>query len=390
MYQPVRISPDTPARVRRVIEHLDMLLGDVHAMLRLPLKEEGLTHGCNFAAATVLVEIIGGISSTLFKHRGGSGKRYRALVERYYPWDLEGRADLSQAAHQLYRFFRNPLAHELGMGGKKGGIGKSGFPEDLLERLELSPGPPSSGAIQSIPSEDMMHLSVDDLYWGTRVMIQRLTEDVSMMKKAEAYLEKQFTRKRRLRCYPALMDEDSIEYIKREFAETLGYIRGDLRWLLEKNSGLNYTIGLLIGCGCEMLAACREDGKRLGEKLFAELLPPGEWQQLADRLYSALRDGLAHGFDTKHLRVDDREHQIYLDSRGRQGLYIVNNNRGIGLHIGVRELAERLCLKIDEMERLVFDDEAVRERFMKSRQRTADLNTKEADAWRALVKSAGY
>ena len=38
-----------------------------------------------------------------------------------------------------------------------------------------------------------MNLNVDALYWGTRVMIQRLTGDAAMMKKAEAYLAKHFS-----------------------------------------------------------------------------------------------------------------------------------------------------------------------------------------------------
>ena len=105
------------------------------------------------------------------------------------------------------------------------------------------------------------------------------------------------------------MTEFSV--VQREFKESLGYLKQDLKWLLEKKSNLNYTIALLIGCGCEMLAACAGDRKRLGERVFAELLPPtDELQVLADRLYSALRDGLAHGFDTKHLRVGGKEHQI--------------------------------------------------------------------------------
>ena len=62
--------------------------------------------------------------------------------------------------------------------------------------------------------------------------------------------------------------------VKVKFDETLGYIRQDLRWLLEKRSSLNYTIALLIGCGCEMLAACGGDKQRRGERVFAELLPP--------------------------------------------------------------------------------------------------------------------
>jgi hypothetical protein len=81
------------------------------------------------------------------------------------------------------------------------------------------------------------------------------------------------------------------EYIKQEFRESLGYIRQDIKWLIKHDAGLNYTIALLIGCGCEMLVACGGDKNRLGEKVFADLLPSGEWQVLADRIYGALRDG---------------------------------------------------------------------------------------------------
>jgi hypothetical protein len=181
-----------------------------------------------------------------------------------------------------------------------------------------------------------------------------------------------------------------LAVVKQEFAETLGYIRQDLQWLLEKKSSLNYTIALLIGCGCEMLAACAGDKKRRGEKVFAELLPATkELQVLADRLYSALRDGLAHGFDTKHIRVAGTEHQVYLASLGPQEIAIQKNSRGIGLRIGIGALAEGLCAKITDLEKQLVQDEDLRQRFMDARQRTADLNADEVAAWRALVVAAG-
>ena len=181
-----------------------------------------------------------------------------------------------------------------------------------------------------------------------------------------------------------------LAVVKQEFAETLGYIRQDIQWLLEEKSSLNYTIALLIGCGCEMLAACGGDKKRRGETIFAELLPATkELQVLAYLLYSALRDGLAHGFDTKHLRVDGVEHQIYLASLGSQEVAIQKNNRGIGLRIGIDLLAKGLCAKITDFEKQLTEDEDARRRFMKARQRTADLNANEAAAWRALVVAAG-
>jgi len=182
----------------------------------------------------------------------------------------------------------------------------------------------------------------------------------------------------------------SLQDIKQEFDETLGYIRGDITWLIT-HSCLNYTIALLIGCGCEMLAACEGDTrKRHGEKVFAELLPAGELQVLADRIYAALRDGLAHGFDTKHLLEDDEEHQIYLSVQGPRDIKIIKPpERGVGLHIGTRPLAEALCAKITEFENLLQHDEAAQQRFLKARQPTAALNTSEAAAWRTLVAAAG-
>lgn len=135
-----------------------------------------------------------------------------------------------------------------------------------------------------------------------------------------------------------------------------------------------------------MLAACAGDRYRRGERVFAELLPDTkDLQALAVRLYSALRDGLAHGFDTKHLRVDGTEHQIYLTSLGPQGIAVVRNKRGIGLQIGIGALAERLCTKITEFEDQLTHDEDARRRFMEARQPKADLNASEEAAWRALV-----
>lgn len=46
-----------------------------------------------------------------------SGERFKALLAKYYPWDLEppGGADATTGPHLLYKAFRNPLAHELGI-----------------------------------------------------------------------------------------------------------------------------------------------------------------------------------------------------------------------------------------------------------------------------------
>jgi hypothetical protein len=182
---------------------------------------------------------------------------------------------------------------------------------------------------------------------------------------------------------------DSLSWteIKKEFDESLGYVRQDIRWLREHDCGLNYTVVLLIGCGCEMLAAASGDKKRRGEKVFAELLPAGGWRLLADRLYSALRDGLAHGFDTKHLDVDNRTIQIYISWRHPEVIEIQRVNGGLGLWVGVQPLAAALCGRIDDFEHLLKQDETARARFWQAHEyrRVAQLNQNEAAAWRELA-----
>src|SRR5579871_5919144 len=153
--------------------------------------------------------------------------------------------------------------------------------------------------------------------------------------------------------------------IKQEFDVSLGYVRQDIRWLLQSGSSLNYTVALLIGCGCEMLAAAAKGDKhRRGEYVLAELLPPGDWRLLADTLYTALRDGLAHGFDTKHLVVDGKPIQIYMTWRWPRLAEIMCEAGGVmGVRVGTQVLANALCEKIDEFEKQLQQDESARQQF---------------------------
>src|SRR5688500_13696948 len=94
----------------------------------------------------------------------------------------------------------------------------------------------------------------------------------------------------------------SFEDIKTEFDESLGYIKNDISALCRQNERVNYTVALLVACGCEVLA--EGWGGRRPHDVFAELLPDTDWKALAKPLYEALRNGLTHKFDTKHLHVD--------------------------------------------------------------------------------------
>jgi hypothetical protein len=130
-YIPLDINPHAPTKVTDFIRrHVDMQFHDVHCMLRLPIPAQRLDASCNFAAATFLLDLISGISTALYDGPGRSGERFKTVVESYYPWDLEPSGGVSAASGSdtLYKVFRNPLVHALGLGKDSVGIAKSGLP----------------------------------------------------------------------------------------------------------------------------------------------------------------------------------------------------------------------------------------------------------------------
>ena len=134
--------------------HLSMQFADVRSMLRLPLPEQGIIDsagygGCNFAVATVLCNIVSGISVTIFRppslsnNRIGSGRVFRQLLENFYPWEQGDNG--GEGAEALYSYFRNPLTHALGVQRRqfyRVQIGKSPSPlqNNQIEEMEESPG----------------------------------------------------------------------------------------------------------------------------------------------------------------------------------------------------------------------------------------------------------
>jgi hypothetical protein len=151
--------------------------------------------GCNFPAATFLLDLINGISTALYSGPGRSGERFKTVLETYYPWDMEpsGGVSAKVGSDALYKVFRNPLVHALGLGKGRVAIAKSnGLPEDLLENLERSPTRPvvdsAEATMKVVQAENRTDLLVDGLYLGVRVMVRRLTDDAALMTKVAQQL----------------------------------------------------------------------------------------------------------------------------------------------------------------------------------------------------------
>jgi hypothetical protein len=179
---------------------------------------------------------------------------------------------------------------------------------------------------------------------------------------------------------------DCISYadITKEFDESLGFIRNDITALCNQQETVNYTVALLIGCACEALADGGAGNSK--DRVFAEMLPEGDWRVLAKPLFDALRNGLAHSFDTKHLHMGADEIQIHIS--WNLTAIVEPTQDGLGILVGIRSLAARLCAKINEFQALLQEDEQARKKFRAAlqRERKRKCSPLELAAWGRLVR----
>ena len=190
-----------------VAKHIDMQFADVHAMLRLPLKDDGFEAGCNFACVSTLCGLIAGASTIFYKQTGSNGERFKGVLNDYYPWQLQPKGGVSQAESvaTIYFDYRNPLAHAWAVSTKEVGkhpnkrvivdgsatvlgVVKQALTEEAVAALETPTGPAPSWLTPVVVRNAAggFDLYPHSLYWGTRRMVERLTRDRARMQQALA------------------------------------------------------------------------------------------------------------------------------------------------------------------------------------------------------------
>ena len=202
-YQPLTLDEKTPTVVERFVrQHLEMQFHDIHCMLRLPLPELDIKAGCNFAVANSLLSLVSGLSAFLTENidtSGNSGSKFKEVLQNYYPWDLQPPVNSTKerSVDHLYEYFRNPLAHSLGLRSKGNFlivIAKGNLSEQEIEKLEQS-ATPHAQAIEYTPITlnneqiEQITLYVEYFYWGVREMLKRLSMDAVQMQKTEQGLK---------------------------------------------------------------------------------------------------------------------------------------------------------------------------------------------------------
>jgi hypothetical protein len=206
-YKPLATSR-APKSIRDFIAaHIDMQFADVHAMLRLPLSEDGLQAGCNFACVSTLCGLIAGASTIFYRQSGSNAERFKGVLNDYYPWRLQPKGGASQAESvaAIYADYRNPLAHawavstkEVGKhpnkriimdgGAKVLGVVKQALTEEAVAALEASTGKAPSWLTPVVVRNAAggFDLYPHSLYWGTRRMVERLAGDRTRMQQTVA------------------------------------------------------------------------------------------------------------------------------------------------------------------------------------------------------------
>lgn len=193
-YQSLTLPSTLRADVRDFIRgQLEPQLVGVHTMLRLPIKEDaGLQGGCNLSVTQVLLSVVSGVSVTVYDpgaltRRGDRGTLFKdLLVSGHYPWSQEqhipGARLGADAADDLYRLFRNPLVHTLGVidsqdnpTGRRVVVEKGSFREEAVEATERATSRPTDWEHPTLREDGTdLILWVRSFYWGVRMMIQHV------------------------------------------------------------------------------------------------------------------------------------------------------------------------------------------------------------------------
>lgn len=182
-YHPLDLPPGTPPNAEHIVRtRIDPLLRQVHAMLLLPVEDApGLDIVCKQSVALVLLGVVSGVSEKLYKPpKGmGTGERFKRVLTNYYPWRGEpktaGTTCGKEAAETIYKTFRNPLAHTLGISDYPAKFFRGAATDVKLEKFEKSKTRPRGWNKPTLKKgHGRTTLNIKIFYWGVRRLIWKL------------------------------------------------------------------------------------------------------------------------------------------------------------------------------------------------------------------------
>lgn len=178
--------------------------------------------------------------------------------------------------------------------------------------------------------------------------------------------------------------EVSYEDIRETFEKVRDYFTYDLKLLSGQSEGGNYITALLIACACETLARFRY-GQPNGAQFFAKEMLTDEWQPVAPSLFDAMRNGIAHCYETKPIRIGNRLIDIGIAWRKHPHLQFSYDKKI--LYLNIQTMAEQILNLLKEYESSLKADQQLRLQFFKAMKTdwTKKTDGDELNAWKKLL-----
>ena len=176
----------------------------------------------------------------------------------------------------------------------------------------------------------------------------------------------------------------SYEDIRETFEKVRDYFTYDLKLLSGQSEGGNYITGLLIACACETLARFRDE-KATGEQFLSEKMLPEEWKSVGSSLFDAIRNGIAHCYETKPIRIDDKLLEVGISWRLQPHLRFSPDKKV--LYLNIQTMAEQILNLLQEYESSLKADQKLRLQFSKAMRAdwTKKTEGNELKAWKKLI-----
>ncbi|MBI5673187.1 MAG: hypothetical protein HZC50_08085 [Nitrospirae bacterium] len=176
----------------------------------------------------------------------------------------------------------------------------------------------------------------------------------------------------------------SYDDIRPTFEKVRHNFSYDLNLLKSQILGGNYITALLIACACETLSRYRY-GEENGVRFFSEKMLPDEWRPVAPSLFDTIRNGIAHSFETKSIRIGDSLLDICISWRQQPHLHFSPDKKV--LYLNIQTMAEQILDLLREYEESLVVDSQLRLQLSKAMR--ADWTKKptgdELKAWKNLL-----
>ena len=138
-----------------------------------------------------------------------------------------------------------------------------------------------------------------------------------------------------------------------------------------RDAGVNYLAAALMTCACDAISYLKHGKRNQGERVFAEIIPD-PWKPVAGIVYSAIRDGIVHLYETKTIVLDLRRTDVVVSWRDKPHFHL--SSTGTGLYVNIQRLAQDLKAAVVQFEEDLKATASLRETFYRSMRREREIS----------------